>query len=94
MMRKIVATFSLAVFALAASAGKTTQQQNHLTHSCCYCNCRMSDYHKQCHKLCVLPESKNKKIRAFNQTENRLCIELCALKKEGTEHLKHQRKAD
>ena len=89
MIRKVIAALSIAVFVLTASAGKTTQGSKYIAHACCYCNCRIADYHKNCHKLCVLPEKKNGKVRALNKTEDRFCIELCAIKKEGKEHLQH-----
>ncbi len=89
MIRKVIAALSIAVFVLTASAGKTTQESKHIAHPCCYCHCRMTDYHKDCHKLCVLPKDKKAKLRTFTKTEDRLCVELCAVKKEGNEHLTH-----
>ncbi len=55
---------------------------------CCYCACRMEDM-KGCHKLCVLPDREDGRKRAFTKTENQLCTELCAIKKEGCAHLSH-----
>ncbi len=89
MIRKGVAALLIAGFALAASAGKTTQRRSYPAHPCCYCTCQIADDHKNCHKLCVLPEKKNEKLRAFTKTEDRFCVELCAIKKEGNEHLEH-----
>jgi len=58
-------------------------------HPCCYCRCGIKDYHKNCHKLCKLPPSSKGKVRAFNKIEDGFCVEVCMLKKEGKEHLKH-----
>ncbi len=50
-------------------------------HACCYCACNVADYHKNCHKFCVLPRGKDKKIRMFTKTEDRFCKEFCDIKR-------------
>ena len=93
MKRKLAATLSFALIVLTASATQAPplQKKKVETHFCCYCRCGFADYHKECHKLCVLPESEkdNAKVRAMNKTEDRMCVEVCALKKEGRKHLEH-----
>ena len=90
-MRRAILLWVLAGFVLTASASKTTSPSRARSkpHPCCYCACHLPDYYKDCHKLCVLPKDKEGKLRAFTENENRFCVELCALKKEGSEHLKH-----
>ena len=78
--------------ALAASlttlADKTPPRPHRHLMPCCYCACQMEDM-KTCHKLCVLPDGEGGRKRAFTNTENRLCTELCAIQKEGCAHLSH-----
>lgn len=92
--RNAVAVVLFAALAMMASAQKSTKQQKHQAHPCCYCVCQVTDYHRDCQKLCKLPklpgdEDKDGKVRMFTSTENKMCQHLCAFKKEGAEHLKH-----
>ena len=61
-------------------------EERHPTHPCCYCACQMKDYHKSCHKFCVLPRGKDKKIRTFTKTEDRFCKEFCDIKRKSAKH--------
>ncbi len=74
--------------AFSAQADKTSPQTQKHAMPCCYCSCEMEDM-QGCHKLCVLPSGENGRKRAFTKTENELCTELCAIKKEGCAHLSH-----
>jgi hypothetical protein len=88
-MKKVVGSVLVVVIAsLTALADKTPLKQHKHSMPCCYCTCKMEDM-KACHKLCVLPEGEDGRKRLFTKTENQLCTELCAIKKEGCAHLSH-----
>jgi len=88
-MKKVLGiVFVAAVATLTALADKTTPQKQKHVMPCCYCACKMEDM-KGCHKLCVLPDGDEGRKRTFTRTENQLCTELCAIKKEGCAHLNH-----
>ena len=77
------------VTTLTALADKNPPKQHKHAMPCCYCACRIEDKVHECHKLCELPDGDGGRKRAFTKTENRLCTELCAIKKEGCVHLSH-----
>ena len=88
-MKKVVGFVLVAAVAtLTALADKTPPQKHKHAMPCCYCACRMDDK-MACHKLCELPDGEGGRKRAFTKTENQLCTELCAIKKEGCAHLSH-----
>lgn len=87
--KNTIVIIAIVLFTLTSSASTLQKPQQEKPHPCCYCLCFIRDYHRNCHKLCVLPKKESGKIRAFNSIENKMCTELCALKKEGTKHLKH-----
>lgn len=88
-MKKVVRLLLMALAtAFAVLADKTPPTQHKHVMSCCYCACQMEDI-KGCHKLCALPDGEGGRKRAFTKTEDQLCTELCAIKREGCAHLTH-----
>jgi len=69
---------------------RDNKARKEIPHPCCYCRCRIADYHKNCHKLCKLPPSSKDEVRMFNKIEDGFCVEVCMLKKEGRKHLNHK----
>lgn len=89
-MRKSVGILvAVLVATLSGVADKTTLQAQKHVMPCCYCACQLKDMVKECHKLCQLPDGEDGRKRGFTKTENQLCTELCAIKKEGCAHLNH-----
>jgi hypothetical protein len=89
-MKRIVGLVLVAVVAtLTAAADKTHPSQHKHAMPCCYCSCNIGDKERECHKLCELPDGEGGRKRTFTKTENQLCTELCAIKKEGCAHLSH-----
>ncbi len=77
------------LFAVTAAANRKPPQHKHEAMACCFCHCNIEDKERDCHKLCELPPDEKGYKRSFNQVENRFCVEVCMLKKEGPAHLKH-----
>ena len=88
-MKRVTGIILVVLFtSLTALGDKKGPQAHKHAMPCCYCACKINDK-MNCHKMCVLPDGEGGRKRGFTDTENQLCTELCAIKREGCAHLNH-----